>query len=68
MLGIHNAGHQGVFSPTAFPGLDVSSRWWGTIDFDGSMNLLKCGVVTAERIVAVSPTYASEIQGDLGKA
>ena len=28
----------------------------------GELNLLKCGAVFADRIVAVSPTYAKEIQ------
>lgn len=66
VLGIHNAGHHGAFAATQFPGLDVSSRWWPELEFDGTLNLLKCGVVTADRLVAVSPTYAREVTGDLG--
>lgn len=66
VLGIHNAGHQGAFAAHQFAGLDVSSRWWPHTDFSGQLNLLKTGVVLADKIVAVSPTYAREVCGELG--
>jgi len=66
VLGLHNVGHQGQFSAHAFPGLDISSRWWPALDMDGNINLLKCGVTLARRLVAVSPTYAKEVTGPLG--
>lgn len=66
VLGIHNGGHQGTFAAHQFPGLDVSSRWWPSLDFDGHINLLKCGIVSARRLVAVSPGYARELRGELG--
>lgn len=66
LLGLHNCGHHGSFPASTFPGLDVSSRWWPQLEFDGHLNLLKCGVVTADRLVAVSPTYAREVTGELG--
>lgn len=66
VLGLHNCGHHGSFPAHHFPGLDVSSRWWPQLEFAGHLNLLKCGVVTADRLIAVSPTYAREIQGELG--
>ncbi len=66
VLGLHNAGHHGSFPASSFPGLDVSSRWWPQLEFDGNLNLLKCGVCTADRLVAVSPTYAREVTGELG--
>ncbi len=66
VLGIHNAGHQGAFPAHQFAGLDVSSRWWPHLDMDGHLNLLKTGLVLADKVVAVSPTYAREICGELG--
>lgn len=66
VLGIHNAGHHGTFSAEQFGGLDVSGRWWPALDLHGNINVLKAGVVLARKLVAVSPTYAREIQGDLG--
>lgn len=61
VLGVHNAGHQGSASASEFGGLDLSSRWWPAVDFDGNINVLKAGVVTARKLVAVSPTYAREL-------
>lgn len=66
VLGIHNAGYQGTFEAHSFPGLDLSTRWWPQLDFDGRLNLLKAGVVSARRLVAVSPHYAEEVKGELG--
>jgi starch synthase len=62
VLGIHNAGHHGRFDAHDFAGLDLSTRWWPTVDMDGAVNCLKAGVVSAAKLVAVSPTYAREIQ------
>lgn len=66
VLGIHNAGHHGTFAANDFWGLDLSGRWWPTVDFGGNINLLKAGATVARKIVAVSPTYAREITEDLG--
>lgn len=66
VLGLHNLGHHGTFPAHDFAGLDLSTRWWPTLDFDGRINLLKTGIVSANHLVAVSPTYAKEIQNDLG--
>ncbi len=66
VLGIHNAGHQGNFAAHKFAGLDVSTRWWPHLDMDGQLNLLKTGVVLSDKLVAVSPTYAREVCGELG--
>ncbi len=66
VLGIHNAGHQGNFAAHKFAGLDISTRWWPHVDMDGQVNLLKTGAVLADKLVAVSPTYAREVCGELG--
>lgn len=66
VLGLHNLGHQGAYPREDFAGLDVAPRWWPALDFGGNINVLKTGVVLARKLVAVSPTYAREIQDGLG--
>lgn len=66
VLGLHNAGHHGSHDGAQFAGLDLAPRWWPVVDFGGRVNPLKAGVVTADRLVAVSPTYAREVCGELG--
>ncbi len=62
LLAIHNLAHQGVFGPDRFAGLDLEARWWPTLDMGGDVNFLKGGIMAADRVVTVSPTYAAEIQ------
>lgn len=64
VLTIHNVAHQGVFPKDALPKLGLS---WddfnvGGIEFYGSVNLLKQGIVSADVVTTVSATYAQEIQ------
>jgi starch synthase len=66
VLGLHNLGHQGSQPPDAFGGLDLSPRWWPVLDMSGRLNPLKAGIVSADALVAVSPTYAKQIQVDHG--
>lgn len=65
-IGLHNLGHQGSQPAHEFAGLDLSTRWWGSLEYNGRMNLLKAGIVTADKLIAVSPTYARQIQHDHG--
>lgn len=58
---IHNLAHQGVAEMSAFGGLDLSSEWASTVEMGGRLNCMKAGLVSADRIVTVSPTYAREI-------
>ena len=60
---IHNLAHQGVYSRLELAGLDLEPHWSGTLDMGLRLNLLKAGIVAADRVVTVSPTYADEIQG-----
>jgi starch synthase len=65
LLTIHNLGHQGVFSSLVvgdlalgegarlLPGEDIAA---------GRVNFLKAGLVHADQLSTVSPTYAREIQ------
>jgi starch synthase len=64
VLTLHNIGYQGIFSKEEFPKLGFG---WGLFDIDGfefynQVNLLKGGIVFADFINTVSPTYANEIQ------
>ncbi len=71
VLTIHNIAYQGAFpretvSLAGFPEDDfVPAR----LEHDGNFGFLKAGIVFADRITTVSPTYAREIQGspDFGK-
>lgn len=66
VLGLHNLGHQGSTSGDAFASLDLAPRWWPTLDMSGRLNPLKAGIVSADALVAVSPTYSKQIQVDHG--
>ncbi len=66
VLGLHNLGHHGTSAAHTFAGLDVSARWWPALDFGGNLNVLKTGLTLADKLVAVSPTYAREITDNLG--
>jgi starch synthase len=64
VLTIHNVGHQGVFPKQELPviGLGWDAFRVDGIEFYGSINLLKQGIVTADAVTTVSPTYAREVQ------
>ncbi|GIL90265.1 hypothetical protein Vretimale_16336 [Volvox reticuliferus] len=80
ILAIHNLRHQGVFSPSSFATLDLPPQWYGCLEWQypphqrqgswaeegRSVNHLKAGLTTADRIVTVSAGYAEEIQTYLG--
>lgn len=64
LLTLHNVGYQGVFPVAQYPtlGLDWSYFTPQGLEFYGSVNLLKGGVIYADRLTTVSPTYCQEIQ------
>jgi len=64
VLTLHNVRHQGVFPKDALPSLGVGWEHFHVdgIEFYGGINLLKQGIVTADAVTTVSPTYAREIQ------
>jgi starch synthase len=64
LLTIHNMGYQGVFpeSDMGLTGLDRGLFSWEKLEFYGKLNFLKAGLVYADLLNTVSPTYAREIQ------
>jgi starch synthase len=64
LLTIHNLGYQGLFPRDALAdlGIDPSLFNPGALEFYGMVNFLKGGIVYADAISTVSPTYAREIQ------
>jgi len=66
VLGLHNLGHQGTTRAHSFGGLDLPGRWWPTVDMHGLLNPLKAGIVSADGLVAVSPSYSRQIMDDQG--
>lgn len=65
VLTIHNIGYQGVFGAGILPdtGLAGSESLLHQDDLSaGRINFLKTGLLYADRLTTVSPTYAREIQ------
>ncbi len=65
VFAIHNLQYQGVFSWKEMAGrLGIEERYNTPdyLEFYGCMSFLKGGLVFADRIVTVSPTYAEEIK------
>jgi len=64
VLSLHNIAYQGVFDQWDFnfTGLPWDYFNWKYFEFYGKMNLLKGGIVFADKLNTVSPTYAKEIQ------
>jgi starch synthase len=64
LLTIHNLAYQGVFWhwDMLLTGLDWKFFNWQQMEFFGNLNLLKTGIVFADRLSTVSPRYADEIQ------
>jgi len=61
---VHNLVFQGQFWhwDMELTGLDWKYFNWRQMEFFGNLNLLKTGLVFADAITTVSPTYAREIQ------
>jgi starch synthase len=64
LLTVHNLGYQGIFPASQYPktGLGPSLFTPAGLEFYGSCNLLKGGLVFADLLNTVSPTYSREIQ------
>lgn len=62
---IHNLAYQGMFAREVYSKLDLPDAYFvpgGPLEYWGKVNYLKSGIVFADKITTVSPTYAAEIQ------
>ncbi len=68
VLTIHNLAHQGRFGSRLFDDLELPGRWFApwALEYYSDLNLLKGGLLHADRITTVSPTYAEEIRTSWG--
>ena len=64
VLTIHNLGYQGIFSleDACYIQPETDAINLATLEFSGALNFLKSGIITADKITTVSPTYAEEIK------
>jgi len=61
---IHNLAYQGLYSRKIFDTLALPDYFWSpdTLEFYDQFSFIKGGLVFADQINTVSPTYAKEIQ------
>ncbi len=66
VLTIHNLAYQGQFPHRLYPETGMGEEWFSVdgFEFHGRANLLKAGILFADGVNTVSPTYAREIQTD----
>jgi len=81
VLALHNLAHQGSYPSTAFSSLGLGGEWYGAMEWvvnarnasgQGTsavrnINVLKAGLVTADKVVTVSQNYAAEICDEAGQ-
>lgn len=61
---IHNLNYQGRYGPDRYLilGLDPSLFTAAALEYFGDLHLMKGGIIFADQVTTVSPTYAREIQ------
>ncbi len=64
ILTIHNIGYQGIFplDDAIFLQPETDMLNLSSLEFNGALNFLKSGIICADKITTVSPTYAEEIK------
>lgn len=62
VLSIHNLAYQGIFPLQDYQLFSIN--YTSEFEFQGFLNFLKTGIVTADALTTVSETYASEIMTD----
>ena len=64
VLTVHNLAYQGVFPPESWPLTNLPKALFSIegLEFYGKINGLKGGLMSADLLTTVSPTYAKEIQ------
>lgn len=63
VMTIHNLAYQGIFARAEFDALYLPDAWWAydKLEFFGNFSFLKAGIVYADHVTTVSPSYAREI-------
>ena len=66
VMTVHNLAFQGLFEPSWLGRLELPAAVFAIegVEFYGRISFLKGGLVFADGITTVSPTYAREIQGE----
>jgi starch synthase len=61
---LHNIAFQGLFPASSFGLTGLPAEFWGKdgLEFYEQLSLLKAGIVFADAVTTVSPSYAREIQ------
>lgn len=64
VFAIHNLGYLGLVPPERMDSIGLPDTYYTMegLEYYGQMSLLKAGIVYAQEVVTVSPTYAREIQ------
>ena len=63
VLNIHNIQYQGRYGEQILTDvLGIDEKYRTILDQDGDVNILKGAIVTADKIITVSPSYAEEIK------
>jgi starch synthase len=64
LVTIHNLAFQGRFGADIFPQLGLPPEAWAMdgVEYYGGIGFLKAGLISADAITTVSPTYAQEIR------
>jgi len=64
VFAIHNLGYLGLVPPERMESIGLPDTYYTVegLEYYGQMSLLKAGIVYAQEVVTVSPTYAREIQ------
>jgi starch synthase len=64
VMSVHNLGYQGLFPSYDWHLLSLNHSLFGSryLEFYGHINFLKAGLVFADTVATVSPTYAEEIK------
>ena len=66
VLTIHNAAHQGRYAASEFGGLDLAPRHMETTLWGDTLAALKTGLVSADHVTAVSPSFARDLRTSEG--
>lgn len=68
VLTVHNLAYQGGFQKSALPDLGIpwSDFTPGGVEYWDHLSMLKAGIVFADAVTTVSPTYAKEVSSTAG--